>query len=494
MPVIDFPEYAPDVTDIGTNVSPLISGVFPRADGYGPTKALQAFTQSLPGACRGAFFARRTDGSIAVFAGTSTDLYLLNNTDFSWTLVSKGGVSYSALPSGDNWQFIQFNDTVLATQINTVVQSYVLSSSSAFSDLAGSPPQARHIAVIGGFVVLSGLASAPKRVQWSDLFNIAAWTSGVGLSDFQDLADGGSVHGVSGGDYYGVIFQDEKIRRMLYVPGSAAIFDIVVISTNETLFGQYSFTSVSDRTFFCSSQGFRMILSSNGVPEPIGKERIDRTFFSDIDIANLQLFIVCVDPGATRVMWAYKSTQGMQGLFDKLLVYDWSIGKNGRWSIVPCSGEFLSSIAKPGLTLEDLDNIAPGGSLDALGFSLDSVSVAAYSQLAAFNSSHSAGFFDGNNIEAIIETGEMDNDGDMTFVSSVRPITDCADGLVSIAYRNVPQSASTYSSETPIDTAQGQAPCLVEARYIRGRLRCPAGSEWSYAKGLQPEVQDAGEM
>lgn len=576
MPVLDFPEYAPDLTAIGTGVSPLISGAVPRADGYGPFPALLEFTQPLPGPCRGMFFARKSDSSIAIFAATATNLYLLNNTDFSWTNVSKAG-GYSSVVASDNWEFEQFADTVLATQINTVVQAYTLSTSTQFADLAGSPPLASHIAVVGGFVVLSGISSNPRRVQWSDLFGITTWTAGVGLADFQDLADGGSVRAVAGGDYYGVIFQDDRVRRMVYVPGSAAIFDILVISHTDTLFGQYSVVTVGDRVFFCSAQGFKMILAG-GSPVPIGKERIDRTFFADVDAGNLQLMFAANDPAGTRVFFTYKSNTGQFGVFNKMLCYDWMVGKNGRWSVIPASGEYICSLVKPSLTLENMDSIAPGkltvlgaanngsgairltldmisnanfslgtvgggptqnfievygvtgtteangswyytivdathidligstfvnayisggnigGSLEAMTISLDNISQLTYAKLAGVSSAHKAGFFNGTNVEAILESDERENDGKMAFISSVRPITDCAAGMVSIASRNVPQAASIYSSETAIDTQQGQAPCLVEARYIRGRLRCPAGSTWTYAKGLQPEIQASGDM
>jgi hypothetical protein len=55
-----------------------------------------------------------------VFAGTSTKLYQLSNTDFSWTDVSKGGGSYTALPSSDHWQFAQFGNLVIAVIFDEV--------------------------------------------------------------------------------------------------------------------------------------------------------------------------------------------------------------------------------------------------------------------------------------------------------------------------------------------------------------------------------------
>lgn len=567
--VLPIPEYAPDLSDIAMKTSTLISGALPRADGYGPFKSYQELTSSLPDVCRGLFYARRTDSSIAVFGATATELYLLNNTDFSWTLVSKA--TYSAVPSTDNWQFDQFNDTVIATQINTPPQSFVLSSSSQFADLGGSPPQAAGVAVIGGFLVLYGLSSAPKRVQWSDLFAITTWTAGVGLSDYQDFADGGTVRRVAGGDLFGIVFQDDRIRRMLYQPGSAAIFDFVVLSRVHSLLGKYSVVPVGDQVFFCSGQGFQKI-DGSGAITPIGKERVDRTFLADVDTGNLQLFQGTFDPSSTRIFWGYKSGAGQSGLFDKLLCHDYALGKLGKWSLIPMSGEFLASVSKPGLTLENLDAIAPtplnitgaanngsgairltlnalsnsnfdihgqnfitvygvvgtteannswaftiidsthidlvgstfsnayvsgghiGGSLDALPFSLDSVSTASISQVAIASSDHTVGYFSGPNIEAILETQEESDDQQLLFLSSTRPITDCADVMVSIGARNTAQEDPVYSTENAIDSQQGQAGALVEGRYLKARLRFPAGSTWTYANGVMPDGQLAGEI
>jgi hypothetical protein len=75
---------------------------------------------------------------------------------------------YTSIPAGDQWQFAQFNNFVFAVQINTAPQVFDLTSSTAFADLAGSPPQARYIAVVNRFVFLSGLGSStPYRITWS---------------------------------------------------------------------------------------------------------------------------------------------------------------------------------------------------------------------------------------------------------------------------------------------------------------------------------------
>jgi hypothetical protein len=567
---IPFPEWRPDLSDLGTGITSIVSGVLARADGYGPFKSLVELTDALPSACRGFFFARRSDGSIAAFAGTNKRLYLLDNSLFTWTDVSLGTADYPTLVASDNWQFVQFNDLVIAVNQNTPPQKFTMASATTFVDLLGSPPNARFIAVVGQILVLSGLLSNPRRLQWSDLDAPEEWTAGVGTSDFQDMPDGGSCLSLSGGDAYGLLFQDEAIRSIIFAPGSPTTFQIVRISTQDTVFAHYSVINAGTKTFFLSAQGFK-IIESGGKPQPIGKERVDTTFFKDVDKSNLQLCIGATDPTGTRIYWAYKSIHGAAGLFDTILCYDWSIGEQGRWSKLPIMGEYLTSFARPGVTLEQLDAIAPtplditgaanngsglirlalagglsnsdfdivgqnfivvygvggtteanatwrftvinsthidligstfvhaytsgghiGGSLDALPFSLDSVSKASVAELAAFSSDHKLGFFTGLNIEAVIETGEQDLEGQLVFVSAARPITDSPDAAVSIGCRIGPQDTVSYTPESSVNN-QGLCGFTIETRYARARLRIPAESVWSFATSVQPQVVLAGD-
>lgn len=564
-----FGDFAPDLVSLGLPTSDLISGVLPKSTtDYGPFQSFVAFTQALPSACHGFFFARNSDGSITVFAGTTTDLFRLDNTTFQFVNVSKGGGPYGALVGTKNWRFAQFEQLVVAVQANTVPQKYDLSGGGPFADLGGSPPQAGQVAVINLFLVLSELLSNPQRVQWSDLDAPETWTAGVGLADFQDMPDGGLCHGLAGGDAYGVVFQDEAIRSLTYAAGSSYTFQITRLSTEDTLFAEYSTITAGTNVYFLSRQGFKVI-AAGGIPVPIGKQRVDEFFFGDVDQNNLQLVIGAVDPSGTRVMWAYKSQAGQAGLFDKILVFDWGLGQNGRWSIVPMSGQFLGYLAKPGLTLEGLDAIAPGGltvlgaanngsglvrlhlnatssaqfniagqnfivvqginpsymngtwsvniidpthidligstfaaayvsggriggSLDALGFSLDSVSIAALAQLAAVGPAGQLGFFTGPNIEAILETPENDSGDNFVFLDAFTPITDAADALGSIGYRNTAQETSLYTIEAAINP-RGDCAGIIEAQYMKARLRIPAGSAWTYARGIRPSAQPAGD-
>lgn len=567
MPTLLFPEYRPDVSPHSGDYSANISNVIPRGDGYGPFQSLIAATAALPSACRGILYARNSDASISVFAATATDLFLLNNTTFTWKPVSKavaltsisnaspcvitlnshgmsigdpvvfsttgslptgltvgtvyyvisagftanafqvsataGGVAintssagsgthsytahYSAIPTTGQWQIRQFNKYVIAVHQNIAPQVLDLTSSAAFANLGGSPPQAAYIAIVNRFVVLCGIASTGVYdVQWSDLNGITTW-DGTGQSDTQTLPDGGIILGVTGGEF-GVIFQNTSIRRLTYASGAPYVFSIDQISSGDGLFAPYSLIDAGNRIFFCSLTGFKM-MQGGGYPIPIGKEKVDRTFFADVDSSNLHLVIGAADPRKTRVYWAYKSVNSASSKFDKILCYDWALEK---WTTISMTGEYLSALSRPGMTLEGVD-VAYGSSIDALSvYSLDDVPGASIVEIAAFDATHKLGYFTSTNLEATLETKEMGGDGKRIFVRGFRLVGDAPTVYGSVSYRETEQASVAYSSESFVN-AVGICPQRVSTRFSRGRVRIPAGTAWTYAAGVEPDFAIEGD-
>ncbi|MDI1265902.1 MAG: hypothetical protein PS018_21880, partial [bacterium] len=376
-----------------------------------------------------------------------------------------------------------------ATQANAALQVFDLSSSSAFGNALGTPPQAAYISVVGKFLVLSGLLSSPYRIQWSGLNNFNAsdsWTSGVKSSDFQDFPDGGIVRGVAGGEA-GVVFQDQAIRRMSYVPGSPIIFQIDRITQDKGLYAPYSIVRAGERVFFYAGQGFHKI-DPGGVPEQIGREKVDRTFLADLDKGNLQLFVGAADPRSTRVYWAYKSVSGAVGTtYDKLLGYDFVLD---RFFPVSVSGEYLLGISQTGLTLENLDSIS--SSLDALTLSLDAYATAVQPEIGQFNASHALGFFRGANLEATVETAEQGTDENRITIRGFRPVTDAAMAYGSVSYRDTPSAPAASGAEVPVNSRTGRCDQMRDARYVRFKVRIPAASSWTFCAGVVPDVTTGG--
>ncbi|WP_038379539.1 hypothetical protein [Bradyrhizobium elkanii] len=486
MTLLQWGDWRPDTSDYeGTSVHSILN-VVPRGDGYGPFPSFSAYTQALPATCRGAFYALKSDGSVITFAGTATKLYQLNNTNYSWTDVSKGATTYPSLSTSAQWQFAQFGSLVFATQANAPLQVFDLSSASAFSDCAGAPPQAAYISVVGRFLVLSGLLSQPYRIQWSGLNATTTWTSGVNSSDFQDFPDGGIVRGVAGGEF-GVVFQDQAIRRMSYIPGSPLIFQIDRIAHDKGLFAPYSLVQAGEKIFFYAGQGFYKV-EPGGVPEQIGREKVDRTFIADLDKANLQLFIGAADPRSTKVYWAYRSANGVNiANYDKIIGYDYLLE---RFFTLSVTGEFIAGISQTGLTLEALDAIS--SSIDALVLSLDSYATAVQPQIAQFNNAHILGFFAGNPLEATLESAEQAADGQRVTLRGFRPITDAPTVYGSVTYRDTQAVNSILGTEVLMNARTGRCDMMRDSRYIRYKQRIPAGTNWTFAAGVEPDVTTNG--
>jgi hypothetical protein len=564
MPLLPWGEFKPDVSDYEGQATRNVLNVLPRGDGYGPFPDFAVLSQALPAACRGGFYALKSDGSVAVFAGTDKRLYLASNTDYSWVPVSEvttctisadspgvitetahdslanepkvfsnsggglpaaitagtvyyvktvlgvdtytisatpGGTAintastgtgthsvthlYSALSSDSQWQFAQFGNLVFATQKNAVLQVYNLASSSAFADTAGSPPQADYISVVGRFLVLSGLLSNPFRIHWSGLNDTTQWTSGVGSSDFQDFPDGGIVRGVAGGEF-GTVFQDQAIRRMSYIPGSPLIFQIERIAQDLGLFAPYSIVRAGSLIFFHSAQGFYKI-APGGLPEQIGRERVDRTFFDDLDKTELRMFIGASDPRSTRAFWAYKSTSGTTALYDKIIGFDYALN---RWFIAEMTGEYLLGMSQPGITLENLDTLS--ASVDALAASLDSFAVSTQPLIAQFNSAHKLGFFSGSNVEATLETAEQGADGEQIYTNGFRPVTDAPTVYGSLSYRDLSSETPTSLPEIARNSRTGLCDLRRSTKFTRMKIRIPASTSWTYAAGVHPQIISDG--
>jgi len=558
MPVLTIGEYRPDISDLNIDSTSSILNVLPRGDGYGPFKSANVFSGAMAAACRGCFFARKTDGSIKIFAGTSTRLYALDNTTLTWTDVSKGGSAYSDLTSTANWQFVQFNNKVIAVQANTVPQVFDVEIDTAFADLGGSPPQSAYVTVVNRFVVLSGLLSYPKRVQWSGLNAITTWTSGTTYSDSQDLPDGGNVRGVIGSEF-GIIVQDSAIRRMIFSPGSDVVFQIDRLAKDVGAISAQSLVEANGAIFFASAKGFTKITADGGIT-PIGFERVDRTFLEAYDSANPQLVQGVNDPAQNVVIFTYKEASFAPTRFNKALAFNYVLN---RWAPLDIEGEVMVGLAKPGLTLESLDTIGAisvtgtanngsglvrltvssttgwttgdiktvasvggtteangtwtitvvdgthidlqgstyanawtsggyvAGSIDSMTVSFDDFSAATLSQLAMVDEDHMLGYFTGSNLEATVTTAEQSAIAKRMFVRGLYPITDAPTLYGSVGKRESLNATPSYTTETLINT-QGFCPQRASTRHARVKMRIPAGTEWTFVSGAQPDYTTEG--
>lgn len=483
MAILPFGPWQPDTSDIGGAQTSVMLNVLPRADGYGPVRDIKAYTGALPDTCRGAFLARRNDGTILIFAGTEDRLYVLDNTTLEWTDVSAGGSAYTGLSSNANWQFAQYNTYLIAVQQNVVPQIFALESGSAFSTLtaiSGTPPQAGGVTVINTFLVMFAILGSPRRIHWSGLNNINSWSSADNTyAGYVDLPDGGNVQGVVGGEF-GIALQDHTIRKIVYAPGSTTVFQIERIASDIGAVCAEAICEANGSVFFLSPKGF-MKVTSDGALTPIGLERVDRTFRDAADMQATALIQAETDPAAHVVMWTYKEAAYSQSRFNKALIYNFALD---RWSPRELVGDYLVCAGKPGITLEAMDTIYPD--LDLMDVSYDDFETATLNLLAVFNADHKFGFLAGDTAEATLTSAERPGLSRRSFVRGFYPQTDAPTVYGSIGRRETLQTAPTYSSETLINKL-GLVPARVSTRHFRMQCRIPAGTAWTFATGVEPD-------
>lgn len=485
MALIPFGDFRPDVSPYRGKHTTSATNVLPQGDGYGPLQSLLAYTNALPAQCRGAFVAYALDGTVEVFAGTSTNLYRLNKTNLTWTEASKSTDAYS-LPTDAQWSFAQLGNVVIAAHINDVLQVFTIGSSTDFADQSGSP-QAQQITIINEFVVASGISGNLNRVKWSARADVTVWTVGTAESDQEDFLDGGIVKRVEGGEFSGLVLQDRAIHRMTYQPGAPTIFAFDRIKKIGGLRVQGMVASDDERTFYLSHRGFQMLPAGANSTVPIGKEKVDRFFFADWDTSETRTALATIDPQGHRVFFAYFSINGETTKFDRLLVYDWVLE---RWAYINgIVGQYLFPFAAPGTTLEALDAQFPD--IDAMTLSLDDIPLAQSPEIGVVGADSKAGFLRGDTLEAELQTAEQSGEFDRLNVDGFRPVTDASDVRGRVSFRGKLADDLSWTEEATMD-ADGFVAVRKNTRMTRFRCRIPAATSWSFALGIETQAIKAG--
>jgi hypothetical protein len=486
--IIPFAQYAPDKADLDPSSTDMVRNVVPTSSGYGPLRAIAQFSSALPGVCRGARVARKSDGSYTLFAGTADSLYQLTGT--AWDDVSNGSAPYT-VGDGYSWSFTQFGPYVLATNINDLLQIYELGTSTDFADAGGSPPKAHYLYTESGYVGLAQLENFERRIMRSGLEDAEWWTIGHKGCTYQDLPDGGLVQGAVGSETGAFILSQSKSRLLTNQPGLEIGFTLADYEINRGTVAPFSVVRAGTIISFLSEDGFYIL----GQPStPIGSERVDRTFLDDIDLDHLDQVQGVADPVRKMFWWRYRSLGGADNYSDKLIGYNYQLD---RWTAGEVNLEWLISMATLGYTLEELDSTLGYTDLDALPYSLDSrVWKGGRPAFAAIDADHKLGFFEGEPLEALLETSTMrlGGDGRRGFVSGFRPMGDVSGAYGRAATAEEIGGTLTWGTES-VQGTTGLIPVRSSGRVQRYRLRVPAGTMWNDLVGLEvpPEsVRQAG--
>ena len=529
---IQFKDWLPDQPSVLDTVSEA-NNVIPLAVGYGAFKSAVNYSGSATEALTNCF-AAKVNADVSVFAGGATKLFKVSSTDLTMEDVSKAG-GYTGI---NRWQFAQFGNYALASNGSEKIQYYDVNSSTDFADLAAAAPIAKYIAVVRDFVVGAniGAGTYPSRVNWSDINDATDWTAGgASQSDFQELPDGGDITGITGGEF-GIVFLEKAIVRMSYI-GSPLFFQFDTISRNVGCIEGGSIAQYGGITYFLSDDGF---YACNGqTVTGIGSEKVDRYFFNNANIGDIDSISAAVDPERNLVIWNYTTVSGGRSL----LIYNFETQK---WCEADTDVDYLSTLATSGTTLDGLDsayNVTAGAFVATKQYTIRTVGSTDFTLIGAVANTVGVLFtatgagsgtgvaidmaasaaalktvdslvttlddrlykggkflfggvrgtriitFTGTNATGSIITNDLEY-GYNSVLTLIRPSVDNGSASVSVASRRMLDDTITYS--TAISASQeGRCSVRSAGRYHRVSLT-PTGANWFSAIGVDLDYTEQG--
>lgn len=500
-PFIPISEWKPDITDYENNGLMICTNVIPDSARYKPFPDALVYSTAATARVQGAYAYQHIDQNAYIFAGDATKLYRLNGATLTDISRTSGG-AYNC-DTESQWEFINYGTRIIATDYNDVMQSFVVGSSSNFAALSASAPRCRTMAIVNNFVMVGnvvdtsyGLGTMPEAVWWSAIDDPTNWPQPATTaarqvqSDYQRLVGtGGQVRSIVGAQNYAVIIMDKNIWRGEYV-GPPTVFNFNLAEDNRgTKLGN---TVITDgrNVYYIDEDGFYVF---DGVQStPIGANKVDDWFKNDLAANFAYRISAAYDPINHLVMWSYPSTASTNGDCDKIIFFQ-TVDK--VWGLIEMDLEYLVSLLTTGYDM-DTDIDASDIPLDTSAWpSLDSiVYMGGKFKLGGFNLDHKLVYFDGQNLEANLTTGERQiNEGGRAFVNSVLPICDASDVAVSIGSRTLQSGSVTYTGESTIQSQTGECNFRIDSPFHRFKFRIPYGSNWSYLKGFKIKARSVGE-
>jgi len=469
---IAFTEWTPDLPGVAENLS-VAQNVVPTALGYNPFPLAVDYSAAASENLNNVF-AGKFSATTSIFAGGATKLFKLDGADLSMDNVSKSG-NYSSVVK---WNFTQFGDTVIAANNVNKLQAYTLGSSSLFADANASAPVAKFVTVVRDFVVAANLDSGTNsnKVQWSNINDATNWTSGgASQSDFQIIADGGNITGLTGGEI-GLILLDRAIVRMSYI-GSPLFFQFDTISRGVGCVEGNSVVQYANMTYFLGADGFYSCDGSTITA--IGTQKVDAWFYSNANLSKLNLMSSTIDPIRKIVVWKFVDNFAQ----NILLVYNWQVQK---WSSCTTDVDYVASSASAGMTLEGLDLY---GNMDTLTTSLDDALWTGGKFLFGGARTTKIVTFTGANSTATLTTGDIGSEV-TSVVTLARPVVDNGSGSVAISSRTLLSAVPQLGSYTPA-SSENRVSLRSSGKYHRLSV-IPTGDRWSNAIGIDIDVSPQG--
>jgi hypothetical protein len=475
---LTFGEWMPDQPGISgalTDAKNLVS----QAIGYGPLPTAATFSVAASENLTTLVTGKTPANATKLFAAGSTKIFDISGIG-AVTNVSKSG-GYTPNAFADRFRFTQYGNVILGTNFSDPIQAYDLGSSTAFADLAASAPVCRFLTVVRDFVVTAftneSSTTYPSRVRWSGINDETAWgSSQVTQADFQDIADGGQIVGITGGEF-GLVFLEKGISRMTYV-GTPFIFQFDNISRGKGCIAAGSIAQIQGVCFFLSDDGFYMCDGQQ--MQAIGAEKVDRWFFANADESAFASMSAAVDPVRKLIIWNFKTTFAQR----QLIIYNF---KTQKWTYGDAGSDYISDASSSATTLENLDSIS--NSIDALTVSLDSILYMGGKYFLGGTSGAYVVTYNGQPATGQLITGDV-NAGGRSVVTLARPQVDNGSATVSVASRTLLSQELAFGAQVTPD-ADNRVSLRSNGNYHRFKV-VPTGDNWATAVALDIDLSGQG--
>lgn len=501
---IPFGDYKPDMPSLVNDGLVVAKNTVPVRGGYRSVRSLVAVPGFTPLAerVRGSHAGIDSAGNPWNFAGTQTKLYYLGSETSDVTRTSG---PYNASEEAI-WEFESFERHVIAVNPNDDSQYFTVGASSNFQrlgnpDLTGTwAPRAKHIGVIGTFVMLGNtfdevFGDGNNVIHWSALNDPFNWpTPGTDVaravqSDRQPLeGSGGEVQRVVSGAEVGAIFQERAIWRADY-RGGDEVFELSRVEPNRGLLVPQIAVPFGRHVFYLSEDGFYLFDYTSS--EPIGDQVVDRTFLSDIDSQYFYRVSATKDPDTKRIFVLYPGQGNSGGTPNKYLVYDWGLN---RFSHGELAANWITQTSPRGLTLDSPHTASDPDTdgVDGAGLPSFDARIAPPGSLAlgAYDTSDQISAFTGPIVPATLETGRRAITPTMrSLVTGAEPLVDSVDPTVQCAGISKANQTPVYGQGSVVNE-DGFAPLRCDARYHTFKVSLPVG--WDNALGLNVWASPTG--
>jgi hypothetical protein len=482
---IPFGEWLPDQPEHNNPGANVANNVYFATQSYKRFPSLVNYSSNtISTDSRGAGSFRDNANNVYNFVATNTDLYQLDGGTFT--------SRKSSLTGGNTnfWTFTQFGNYIIASNGVDKPQYYLMGTSTNFADfdsIATGVPNFRVSGVIRDFLVTGNLSTGSNTIQWSGINDITEWTAGTKQSDSQNLpGSGGQIVHITSGEI-GYVFRQNQIIRMDYV-GGATVFRLSVISPNRGAVLGRTVCQDNRRVFFYADDGFFEINGDQVIP--IGAEKVNRYFDTDLNKAFSDRICAAVDPFNQLALWLYPSasnTNNTTGICDKVLIYNYATQK---WSTANANASTIFSQFVGAYTVELMDIISQN--LDNINIALDTdFWNGGQLLLGAIDSDYKAAIFSGTGNVGEVETRELELfPGLRSNIIGVRPIVD-ATATVTIKTRDRLADAVTESSSVSMNST-GINPVRQSGRYVKVNVKIPSGGAWKDAQGIDLVASRAG--